>query len=75
MARTETAIQLPLGYTRDVTAKTPPDIVELWTTHARKQFEMLSETDQGADSARAEDGRGDAEPITRSINQAFKKAS
>ena len=40
------------------TAKAPSDIVELWTTHARKQFEMLSEQDQGTDSTRSEDGRG-----------------
>ena len=40
------------------TAKAPSDIVELWTTHARKQFEMAERTDQGADSARAENGRG-----------------
>lgn len=35
---------LPSAATRvGASAKAPSDIFELWTTHARKQFEMLSE--------------------------------
>jgi len=49
-------------------------IVELWTTHARKQFEMLSEQTKEL-IALGQKMAEDAEPITRSINQTFKNAS
>src|SRR5437764_15483071 len=53
------------------TAKTPSDIVELCTAHARKQFETLTEQTALGQKAATES----AEPIARSVNQAFKKAS
>ena len=57
------------------TAKAPSDIVELWTTHARKQFEMLSEQTKELTALGQKMAGESAEPITRSINHAFKKAS
>jgi hypothetical protein len=50
-------------------------IVELWTTHARKQFEMLSEQTKELAALGQKMAGESAEPITRSINPAFKKAS
>jgi hypothetical protein len=52
-------------------AKLPSDILELWTAHARKQFETLTEQTTLGQKTAAES----AEPIARSVNQAFKKAS
>ncbi len=57
------------------TAKTPSDIMELWTAHARKQFEMLSEQTKELTALGQKIAGESAEPITRSVNQAFRKAS
>jgi hypothetical protein len=57
------------------TAKAPSDIVELWTTHARKQFEMLSEQTKELTALGQKIAGERTEPIARSVNQAFKKAS
>ena len=57
------------------TAKAPSDIVELWTTHARKQFEMLSEQTKDLTALGQKMAGESAEPISRSVNQAFRKAS
>ncbi|MGB6417880.1 MAG: phasin family protein [Pseudolabrys sp.] len=57
------------------TAKTPSDIVELWTTHARKHFEMLSEQTKELTALGQKMAGESAEPISRSVNQAFRKAS
>jgi len=56
-------------------AKTPSDIVELWTAHARKQFEMLSEQLKELTALGQKMAGVSAEPITRSVNQVFKAAS
>ena len=42
MARANVEVVLDLSQ-QIATAKAPSDIVELWTMHAHKQFEMLSE--------------------------------
>jgi phasin len=42
MARTNVEAVLDLSQ-QIATAKAPSDVVELWTTHARKQFELMSE--------------------------------
>jgi hypothetical protein len=57
------------------TAKSSSDLFELWTAHTTKQIAVLNEqitelTALGQKMA----GEG-AEPITRSVSQAFKKAS
>lgn len=58
-----------------VTAKAPSDIVELWTTHAHKQFEMLSEQAKELTALTQKMAEESTETITRSFNQVFKKAS
>jgi len=74
MARTNT--EAVFGFARQLaTAKTPSDIVELWTTHARKQFEMLSEQTKELTALGQKMAGDSAEPIARSVNQVFKKAS
>lgn len=57
------------------TAKAPSDIIELWTTHAHKQFEMLSEQSKGLVALAHKMAGESAETITRSINQVFQKSS
>jgi hypothetical protein len=57
------------------TAKAPSDIVELRTTHARKQFEMLSEQTKELTALGQKMAGESAEPTARSVNQAFKKGS
>jgi hypothetical protein len=57
------------------TAKQPSDIVDLWTAHARKQFETLTEQTKELTALGRKTAAESAEPIARSVNQAFKKAS
>jgi hypothetical protein len=47
----------------------------MWTTHARKQFETLSEQTKELTALGQKMAGESAEPIARSVNQAFKKAS
>jgi phasin len=57
------------------TAKTPSDMIELCTTHARKRFEMLSEQTKELTALGQKLAADSAGPIARSVNQAFSKAS
>ena len=57
------------------TAKSSSDLVELWTAHARKQIAMLNEQIKELTALGQKMAGESAEPITRSISQAFKKAS
>jgi phasin family protein len=57
------------------TAKGPSDILELWTAHARKQFETLSQQTKELTTLGQKTAAENAEPIARSVNQAFKKVS
>jgi hypothetical protein len=57
------------------TAKAPSDIAELWTAHCRKQFETLTEQTKQLSALGQKTPAESAEPIARSVNQAFKKAS
>jgi phasin len=57
------------------TAKQPSDIVELWTAHAKKQFETLSEQTKELSTLGQKIAGESAAPIARGVNQAFKKAS
>jgi phasin family protein len=57
------------------TAKSPSEMVELWTSHARKQFEMLSEQLTELTALGQKMASESADPITRSVGQVFKKAS
>lgn len=73
---TRANVEAVLDFSLEIaTAKAPSDIVELWTTHAHKQFEMLSEqAKELAALAQKMAGEG-AETVTRSFNQVFKIAS
>jgi phasin len=57
------------------TAKTPSDLIELWTAHARKQFEMLSEQIKELTALGQKMAGESTEPLARSVNQVFKIAS
>jgi phasin len=57
------------------TAKAPSDFIELWTTHARKQFEMVSEQTKELTALGQKIAGESAKPIARSVNEAFKKSS
>src|ERR1700746_2390834 len=57
------------------TAKAPSDIAELWTAHCRKQFVTLTEHTSALTARGKKRAAESAEPIARSANQAFKKAS
>ncbi len=56
-------------------AKTPSDIMELWTSHAQKQFEMLSEQTKELAAIGQKMASDSAQPIARGFGQALKKAS
>jgi phasin len=56
-------------------AKTPPDMIELWTSHTRKQFERLSEQTKEFTVLGQKMVGESTEPIRRSVNQAFGKAA
>jgi phasin len=60
---------------RLATAKAPSDITELWTAHAKKQFETLTEQTKELSAFGQKIAGKSTEPITRGVNQAFKKAS
>jgi len=64
------------GFVRQLAeAKAPSDIMELWTTHARKQFEILTEQTKELTALGQKAVAESAAPIARSVNQALKKAS
>lgn len=71
-ANTEAAFELVRQL---ATAKTPSDLMELWKSHARKQFGMLSEQAKDLTALGQKMAGESAEPIARNVNQAFKKAS
>jgi hypothetical protein len=57
------------------TAKSSSDLVELWTTHARKQIAVLNEQIKELTALGQKMAGESAAPVTRSVSQAFKKAS
>lgn len=74
MARANVEAVLDLSQ-QIATARAPSDIVQLWTTHAHKQFETLSEQSKEL-AALAQKMAGESgETITRSVSQAFQKVS
>jgi Phasin protein len=56
-------------------AKVPSDIATLWTSHARKQFEMFSEQTKELTALGQKIAGESAAPFARSFNQTFEKAS
>ena len=60
------------GLTRQLaTGKAPSEIAELWTAHCRKQFETLTEQTKELTALGQKTAAESAEPIARSVNQAF----
>ena len=57
------------------TSKSPSEMVELWTSHARKQFEILSEQLSELTALGQKMASESVDPIARSVGQVFKKAS
>ena len=57
------------------TAKSSSDLVELWTTHTRKQIAVFNEQIKELTALGQKFANESAGPIARSFNQAFKKAS
>jgi hypothetical protein len=57
------------------TAKSSSDLFELWTAHAQKQTAMLNEQIKELAALGKKFAGESAAPFTRSVNQAFKKAS
>ena len=74
MARANVEAVLDLSQ-QIATAKAPSDVVELWTTPCAQAIRDAERTEQGADVACPQDGRRKRQTITRSVNQAFHKAS
>ena len=69
-------VEAVLEFSRQLaTAKQPSDMVELWTAHAKRQFETLTEQTKELSALGQKIAGESAEPITRGVNQAFKKAS
>ena len=57
------------------TAKTPSEFIELWASHARKQFEIFSEQTKDLTALGQKMAGESVEPLARSVSQTFKKAS
>ena len=57
------------------TAKSSSDLLELWTAHAQKQTAMLNEQIKELTALGKKFAGESAAPFTRSVSQAFKKAS
>ena len=53
----------------------PSDLAQVWSTHTRKQFEMLTEQAKELTSLGQGLARSNMEPLTRTVGQASKKAS
>jgi hypothetical protein len=71
-ANTEAAFDLAL---KIATSKTPADVMEVWSEHARKQFELLNEQTKELSALGQKIAGETVEPIARSVNQVFRKAS
>jgi phasin len=56
-------------------AKAPTDVMGLWTTHARRQFEALSDQTKQLTALGQKMASESAEPMKRGVDQAFKQAS
>lgn len=57
------------------TVEAPTDLAQVWSTHARKQFEMLTEQAKELTSLGQRLASSNMEPLARNVGQAFKKAS
>ena len=74
MARANAGAAFELAH-QLTTAKTPSEFMELWASHARKQFEIFSEQTKDLTALGQKMAGESVEPIARSVSQTFKKAS
>ena len=58
-----------------MSAKSPSDMLELWTAHARKQFETLIEQTKELAMLGQKVATETAEPLTSGASKAFNKAA
>ena len=56
-------------------AKTPSEIIELWTAHAQKQFEMLTEQTKELTALGQKLVAESVGPMARSVSETYSKAS
>ena len=72
MARAQT--QATFNFARDVTsAASPSDLMEIWTSHARKQFEMMSTQCKDLTELSQRLASETVQPITKAATQFPKK--
>jgi hypothetical protein len=74
MARANAGAAFELAH-QLTTTKTPSEFIELWASHARKQFEIFSEQTKDLTALGQKMAGETVEPIARSVSQTFKKAS
>lgn len=55
--------------------ESPSDLAQVWSTHAKKQFEMLTEQAKELTSLGQRLASSNMEPLARNVGQAFKQAS
>jgi phasin len=65
-----------LDFARQIsTAKGPSEAIELWSSHARKQFETLTDQSKELTALGQKIATSSAGPITRSLAQTMKGSS
>ena len=74
MARQNTEAAFDLAQ-QLATVEAPSDLAQVWSTHAKKQFEMMTEQAKDLASLGQKLASSNMEPLARSAGQAFKKAS
>jgi hypothetical protein len=55
--------------------ESPSDFAQVWSTHAKKQFAMLTKQARELTSFGQKLASSNMEPLARNVGQAFKKAS
>lgn len=69
-------IEAAFGFARELaTAKSPTEVMEVWSSYAKKQFELLNQQAKDLTALGQKISGESAAPIVRSVNQAFSKAS
>jgi len=58
-----------------MSAKSPSEMLELWTTHARKQFEVLTEQTKELAMLGQKVAAETAEPLSSGVTKAFNQAA
>ena len=72
----QTNVEAVFDFARQLTnAKQPSDMIELWTAHAKKQFETLTKQTKELSAIGQKIASESVEPIVHSVKQTFKKVS